>query len=160
MTITHDPATVAADATIEADDNFVTLTFKMEDGSENTVRLTAEQADALRTSLRGVLILDANDEANLLDRSKRQWPTETQYGMFSRSGNQAVTRMVVAIARRLDSGQLRTIEDVRRFMAKRIDTIAQKHDEVHDTAVRDAIYVQLAAILTSRGLTDLQGLWS
>jgi len=79
----------------------------------------------------------------------------TQYSMFSLVGNAKVRSLVAGVRKALEVGILAETEQVRDAVYRGMDFIAkQGFGEVHDTAVREAIWSDVFAICKEHGISE------
>lgn len=86
--------------------------------------------------------------------SKTSRPLRTHYSMFSLVGNSKVRSLVAGVRKGLEVGFITETHEVRHAVYKGMDKIGLTHPEVHDTAVREAIWSDVFAICEQHGIRE------
>jgi hypothetical protein len=103
--------------------------------------------------------LEADSAADLERRGKRHpWPRHIRrdYEMFSRRGDAAIRRIVVRAARALRRGASR--EAAMRLVSIGYERVAKRYSEAEDSAVGEALAVELSKWLRAAGFEEIDGL--
>lgn len=86
--------------------------------------------------------------------AKTAHPLKTHYSMFSLVGNSKVRSLVAGVRKGLEVGFLTETHEVRNAVYKGMDKIGLTHPEVHDTAVREAIWSDVFALCEGHGISE------
>lgn len=85
---------------------------------------------------------------------KKSHTLRTSYEMYSLVGNSKVRSLVAGVRKGLEVGFITETHEVRNAVYKGMDKIGLTHSEVHDTAVREAIWSDVFAICEEHGISE------
>jgi hypothetical protein len=105
------------------------------------------------------VMLEKDWAAELERRGKRHpWPKHVRrdYAMFSRRGDAAIRRVVLRAARALRRGASR--EATMRLVSIAYERVAKRYSEAQDSAVEEALAVELSKWLRAAGFAEIDGL--